>query len=334
MKTRSKLMALTMVFVIVLFSSSVLLFNNIVTIAKSNLEDTKTSFKEQQFKLIWGSLEHLLAQAESNSEMVSSNIEEDLRNLSEEQLQELRKDMDNGILNHDLHEILNDNIEEANFNNISNHRNGIVVMSTKGFMEDYNYRRANPELSQSNALLRDWETSLNSSYNRDLDKDAIDKLLNRTSGIIALESYDLTKNNNHIKIKEFTYDSLLEVFCKEGLNGLRNYQIFVPSYITDTGDIFGTEDIVHGAKVDNHKIIVVQEFNLYDQIIINDNGIFSDEEINDTDDRYSELFRWLYAFGSGLIVAVCILIFYFCSIYNKVLELEEENRKASENNQT
>ena len=333
MKTRSKLMAVTMVFVIIIFSSSVLLFNNIVTIAKSNLEDTKLSFKEQQFKLIWGSLDHLIAQAEVESNKISSNIERDLKELPDNKLEKLREDMDNNVINDDLHHILNTNIKDVIFNNISNHRNGVVIMTNDGFIEDFNYRRARSE-SNTNNIVRNWDSSINSSYNKELDKDAIDKLLNRTSGIIAMESYDLTKTENHIKIKELTYDSLFEVFCNEGMNGLRNYQIFVPSYITDTGDIFGTDDIIHGTKTDNHKIIIVQEFNLYDQIIINDGGIFGDEEINATDSRYSELFNMLYSFGSVLIAAVCALIFYFCYIYNKIIELEEEKHIDEEDSQT
>jgi hypothetical protein len=314
-------MAATMIFVILIFSSSVLLFNNIINIAKSNLEDTKTSFRVQQFKLIWGSLDHLHAQAEENSKLISSNIEYELKNLSESKIQKLREDMDKNSINEDLHKILNDNIKNVKFNGINNHRNGIVVMTSEGFIEDFNYRRAST--SKEGALLRDWETGLETSYNKQLDKDAIDKLLNRSSGIIAMESYDLTKNSNHIKIKELTYETLLEVFCEEGIEGLRNYQIFVPSYITDTGDIFGTDDIVHGTKVENHKIIVVQEFNLYDQIMINDGGIFSDEEVDETDARYSDLFNMLYTFGLVLIAAVCALIFYFCDVYNRILELEE-----------
>ena len=330
MKTRSKLIATAMVFVIAIFSSSALIYNNIINIAKSNLEETKLSFKEQQFKLLWGSLDYLIAQAEESAEEISLNIEEDLRNLSEDKLKQLQEDMSNNVLNGDLHEILADNIKDKNFNGISNHRNGIVIMTSKGFIEDFNYRRAGSE--NSTALLRDWESGLSKSYNKALDADAIDKLLNRSSGIIALESYDLTKNSEHIKIEELTYDTLLEVYCKEGMDGLKNYQIFIPSYITDTGDVFGTDDIFHGTKVDNHKIIVVQEFNLYDQIIINDGGIFSNEEIDATDDRYQDLFRWLYMFGIGLIIAVCILIFYFCNTYNKLLELEieeEENNDQS-----
>lgn len=332
MKSQTKFMAITMIFIVIIFSSSTLLYKNIVSIAKTNLSETTESFRKQQFKLIWGSLEYLIAQAEEESKKVALAIEEDLRNLPEENLNRLQEDMTNQVINKDLHSILLKNIENKNFNNINNHRNGIIIMSLKGYIEDFNYRRA--DINNHNSIVRDWESSLGISYNKELDADAIDKLINRSSGVIALESYDLTKDDNHILINELTYDSLLEVFCKEGISGLRNYQILVPSYITDTGDIFGTSDIVHGSKVDNHKLIVVQEFNLYDQIIINDNGIFNDEEINQTISRYNNLFRWLHSFGIVMIASVCALIFYMCGIYNRAIEYEcddEENNTPTNN---
>ena len=42
----------------------------------------------------------------------------------------------------------------------------------------------------------------------------------------------------------------------------------VPAYITPTGDIFGIEDVsAYGNKNNNDKIIVVQKFNVYQQIM-------------------------------------------------------------------
>lgn len=314
---------LTFILIIVcLFTASVFMYKFIVDKLVENSEMTKQSIKEEQFNIIWTSLENLQLEAEKDVTEISKNIESDLLNLSEEELLQLQEDMDNDILNHNLHEILNSNIRGISFNDVNNHMNGLVVMTTDGYIEDFNYHRA--VISTEESIVRSWQVDIDKSYNKELEKDAIDKLLNRNSGVIALESYNLTKNENHIKIDELTYESLLKVFLTEGISGLRNYQIFVPYYITDFGDIFGNPDIMHGTKLDNNKLIIVQEFNLYDQIMENQDNLFNDKQIENVTARYDVILRLLYIFGISLITAIISLILYLCNIYNTLLYNESE----------
>lgn len=327
MKSKSKFIMGMMILIIILFSSSVFAYKVIINTVKSNAEKTIEAMKEEQFKVIWFSLQNLQLQSEKEVSRISANIEEDILALPEDKLTRLQYDMTNNIHNDDLHDILMKNIENQKLNDINNHRNGLVVMSTKGYIEDFNYRRAKSVSTHENNSFRVWQDSIENSYNKELEKNAIDKILNRTSGVIALESYDLVKNSDHIKIKEMNYESLLEVFLAEGMEGLRNYQIFVPYYITDIGDIFGIPDISQGIMVSNNKIIIVQEFNLYDQIMANQNEIFNDDQIKNLTDRYNNLLRLLYIFGIMLIMAVCGVIFYFCSLYNSIVEYEEREKQ-------
>lgn len=327
MKSKSKFIMGMMILIIILFSSSVFAYKTIIDTIKSNSEKTIEAMKEEQFKVIWSSMHNLQLQSEKEVSRISSQIQEDILALPEDKLKRMQYDMTNNIHNNDLHIILMRNIENQSLNDINNHRNGLVVMSTKGYMEDFNYRRANSVSTHDSDSFRVWKDSIENSYNKELEQNAIDKMLNRTSGIIALESYDLVKNNDHIKIKEMNYESLLEVFLAEGMEGLRNYQIFVPYYITDIGDIFGVPDISQGIMVSNNKIIIVQEFNLYDQIMANQNEIFNDNQIKNLTDRYNNLLRLLYIFGIMLIMAVCGVIFYFCSLYNSIVEYEEKEKQ-------
>ena len=275
---------LTIILVIAcLFTASVFMYKTVLDKMSNNRQDSVEAFKEEQFNIIWSSLETLQLQAEKEVIEVSKHIEEDILSLSPEQLLKLEEDMYNDVLNNDLQEILNSSIKNHALNNIKNHMNSIVVMTTDGFIEDFNYYRVSEE---SDTNIRSWQTAIENSYNPELEQDAFDKLLKRSSGIIALESYNLLKHDNHIKINELTYDSLLNVFLEEGIDGMKNYQIFVPYYITDFGDIFGKPDIVHGTKFDNNKLIVVQEFNLYDQIMNRHNDLFHDSEIQNVIKRY------------------------------------------------
>jgi hypothetical protein len=304
----------------------VFLYSNIINTVKDNLHDTTEAFKEEQFNVIWSFLNDLQEKAEDKVTKISLNIETKILNLSNEDLEKLHADMESNSFNENLHNILTSNIQNQCLNGINNHRNGIIVTTTKGYIEDFNYRRANIAGNKNASLFREWAYNYENSYNRPLEENAIDKLLNRTSGIIALESYDLINNPNHIKIKELTYKTLLGVFLEEGMEGLRNYQIFVPYYITDLGDIFGTPDIFHGTKVENHKIIVIQEFNLYDQLNNHSvSKIFDEAQIDNLNSRHTEVLNQLYIFGIALVTAVCALIFYFCTVYNSLIAHEESD---------
>ena len=314
--------------VVCICTASVFMYKSVIDKISYNRDATTEAFKEEQFKVIWSSLEALYIQAETEVTEISESIEDNILDLSDDQLLKLQQDLTNDTLNQDLHKILNSNMEGKNLNGISNHMNSIVVMTTDGFIEDYNYNRA---VETNGSSVRSWELAIDNSYNKELEQDAINKLLNRNSGIIALESYNLTKDDNHIKINELTYESLLEVYLEEGINGLRNYQIFVPYYITDFGDIFGTPDIIHGSKVDNNKLIVVQEFNLYDQVMYKQYNLFNDEQVKEINARYNDLLRLSYVLGITLVTSVIALIIYLCNMYNTLLVDEEEETLIDNN---
>lgn len=335
MKIKPKNLLGMMMTIVLIFSSSTILYKHIITTVQDNLDLTVKELREEQFNTVWSSLLDFQEQAKQDVDVISSKIENDIYSLSDDELKQLNYDMDNNIFNEKYHNILISNIEDYKFNKVDNHQNGIVIMNTNGYVEDFNYRRAqnclNDEHMHNSHLCREWGYSVDHSYNKELEKDAIDKLLNRTSGIIATESYNITHINNHIMIDELTHETLLNVFKEEGVNGLRNYQIFIPHYITNVGDIFGTPDITHGVKLDNHKIIVVLEFNLYDQLA----NKYPDYENIDIDEliyRTDNLLRWLYIFGIVTIVTVVILILYLCSVYNELILREINNEEIESEN--
>lgn len=318
MKIKPKNLLGMIMTIILIFSSSAILYRNIIVTVEENLGLTIQELKQKEFETIWSHLEDFHEHARQEVDIIASNIEDDILSLPEDKLEQLHSDMDNDIINQDFHNILNSNIENYNFNGIDNHQNGVIIMNMKGYVEDFNYRRASEcSITDEAHSCREWSCSIENAYNQELEKDAVDKLLNRTTGIIATESYNITHNNNHIMIEELTYDALLNVYLEEGLNGLRNYQIFVPHYITNVGDIFGTPDINHGVKLENHKIIVVMEFNLYDQLT---NGYLNDDVNTDSlTYRYDTLLRELYIFGLVIMVTVVVLILYLCSVYNDLI---------------
>lgn len=329
-KAKSKIIIRAMLAVILICTTSIFLFKNIIVQINSNREKTIESFKEEQFKTIWNTLNSLQTQSKREITKISKNIEKDILELPKQDFTKIQENMDNDRYSETLHNIFMNHIKNESLNEINNHRNGIVIMTNDGFMEDFNYRRAENKTTEKSIRL--WDESIESSYNKILDKNAVDKLLNRTTEVIAFESYDITKDENHIKIKELNYESLYNIFSTEGLNGLRNYQIFVPYYITDLGDIFGVPDIKQGTKVDNNKIIIAQEFNLYDQITEgnNDNQLYDENEIKNIVSRYDNVLRQLQLLAVIIMILVFILIFCICPVYNIAID-QEENEKEDIN---
>lgn len=101
------------------------------------------------------------------------------------------------------------------------------------------------------------------------------------NAILADKAYSAIKNmniekNNYIfwqvgksktELTDMDLDSIYKVYKEEGTEGLKGYEMLIPMYITDNGDIFGTSDFnTLGEKNDNYKIIIVQRINLFDAL--------------------------------------------------------------------
>lgn len=112
-----------------------------------------------------------------------------------------------------------------------------------------------------------WDKFKDIHYNTILASKAIQALqdMNTKKYDFIFWEYTPTTIKNHDRIEDMDINKLLEVFHKEGLESLKSYEILVPIYITNDGDIFGTNDLNSlGEKIKNYKIMVVQRINIYD----------------------------------------------------------------------
>ena len=108
---------------------------------------------------------------------------------------------------------------------------------------------------------------IDSEYNPIITSQAINKLIyGKGYNLIFLE--DRSYNPNFEKMKVMNKESLKEIVQSEGIDCLKYYTILIPIYITEDGDIFGTLDISYdGSASNNHKMILVQKYNLYDAVV-------------------------------------------------------------------
>lgn len=298
------------IFIMIILISGLILYMYTVDRVKHAEEKSIEDYRIVQYERLYSELQLLTSQAYDNARNIAQNIETELR---QQNLDELKYDMDNGEINEEMYETIESVIEGRSMNNIDNYRNGIIVMTQNGILEDFNYERVSSIKDRS---LRTWDVEIDAAYNQELEKEAINRLLNHSNALIATETINRL-GMDHIKISTLSYESLREIFLKEGIEGFKNYQFMSPAYITENGDIFGQDDIVQGIKQPNHKIIIVQEFNLYDQLKHMNSELFEmDDHILYIKKDFSVTLSIMYIMGLFYIASTITLLFYFSHLYN------------------
>lgn len=325
---KSVIIARAMVFIILILISGLILYMYVVDRVRYTEERSITDYTEVQFERVWSELQILRGQAHDNAHFVAEKIEADLRT---QDLDEIKEDMDNRVINDVMYEIIKYHISDKSMNKIDNSRNGIVIMTQDGILEDFNYERVP---SSDKQYLRTWDDEINNAYNKNLEKEFIHRLLTQSNSIIATERSNCL-GEDHIKIDSMDYDSLKDIFMKEGIDGLKNYQFLCPVYITETGDIFGQNDIIQGVRQATHKIIVVQEFNLYDQLSKMESALLNmDDHISYIREDYSTTISIVYVMGLFYVASAISLLFYFSHLYNYYIGLYKENNDIVEESNT
>ena len=309
---RNYIIIITCIFFVILIA-----YSDIIKIIHSNHHEISNDYKSKQFDSIMMYYDDLYEDAYNQAIKVSNSIEKDIKENID--LDDLRYQMDNGIIPDELYSIFESNIKGKSLNNVKNSRNGLFVLNDKKVLIDYNYKRVN----NNGFRERIFESERTVQWNKPLYDNAIKNIFNQTGNIIAIETF-ASDNEDHIKIKSPEKDELEKVYKAEGLKGLECYQFLVPAYITDDGDIFGQKDFDKGLIQENHKFIVIQELNLCDQIKQEHPEIMDiEEDVNYYVDHPGSL-NILYLLGCMIIASYLIVIVILVNAYNNALE-ESEN---------
>lgn len=293
---------------------------------KESEKENINILKEERFEQIYSYATNLRALASVQSSEVAIAIESDIREQMD--MDQLKADLDANRTNMQLQQILHDNVYNKYLHCVENRRNSIFITSKTGIIEDGNYDRAGNSIP-----FRDWAYELENCYNSDLEKDAINKLLNHSSDLIITEHVNyLGKSDSnydtHKKIKSPSKEVLKEMYIEEGILGLRNYQFLTPAYITETGDIFGQPEISHGIAKETHTFIVVQEFNLYDQIKQNHPEMMDTSSLYEVETSYANILNIMHIIGIGYAVILVALLFLFSAKYNNYIDKHELEEKS------
>lgn len=260
---KNNLLPLPVIILILIFIligiSRYIFFNIEKDIHNSQLKELEEVTIATNWSLIEGTIREASLAAQSSSYFVSNNIVEEIHKEYPD-LELLKQDLDSNKFNETkLPKIILKNIENRYLFNIRNKHNDIFVIMNNGIAVDRN-------LDSLDTVYRSFEDEATTHFNYELAYQAFERLLeHKNHNIIYYEPEAPDNKENHNTIVSPSYDALYDIYCKEGIKGLKGYTVLVPTYITDNGDIFGTPDIsIYGKRVQNHKMIVVQRFNIYD----------------------------------------------------------------------
>lgn len=215
------------------------------------------------------------------------------------------------ILNPSEHSKLNRVLNSVIGNSYINHanpNNGIFVMTKNNIIWDKHAKSPLP-------------IKIEEIYDNAIDNNAIQNVVDRdfSEDYIILRTTDGETSSNNNLIRE-----IKDIIFRNDLEKLKRYEMLVPVYITETGDIFGVEDSNGVNKVDNFKIILVQKINIYDALQKYDEQIlFIEKELNSIDESVKNLalneVQWM-VFSLGYVVFIIIITRFIQNIVTNNIE--------------
>lgn len=213
--------------------------------------------QEQKEDMIKSILIQNQMKAKDRAEGVKDHIQQKLLESYHDRMDQLQVDLQSRNGSSDAFMIINDSIA-GKFMNKDNDDNRIFVVDRIGVI-------ANKSLWSATTSSRDWDQEIKRKINSDLARNAVTMILSKDDRFIYWSTD--RKDVGEYAHPTPSIETMIKEYRNNGLQSLSKFNVLVPAYITDTGDIFGTPDVDNsGHTISNQKIIIVQEFNAYDAL--------------------------------------------------------------------
>lgn len=298
---------------------------------KYNYTTNYTALKDRE----WGYIESLINENREKSvlqaDQVSEKIKTDLINKYGPNSEKLMNDMKNvsTLKNTPFLQILSSDIQ-GKYINFDSDNNDMFVVAKWDVTNNKPKKKNIPQgaIISDRSLncarfgsIRTFDMETSMHYNKQLALDAITKMLNQDNQDMIFWEFLRPDSRTHIKLTTCSEEQLKNVFYKEGIKGLYNYEFLNPSYLNPDSDIFNTYDVDYiGNRVNNYKLIINQGFLLRD-IITKYDQIFTkyDDDFYELHNRYS-YDAAVYELV-GILIIVNLLVIFICliNIQNKLV---------------
>lgn len=229
-----------------------------------------------------------------------------------------------------LREELSSNIFTTAPLSMDKNKNSIFVMVNGYILANYSHNIEFLSLIDDSI---DFGTPLRESikqiaYNQELCSAAICTIENQGTidGLIVWQK-DKPVNTEPVSVSEkqtlrksITWPVLENIFREHGLEGYDSYELLVPAYITEHGNIFGDFDTSKTAGKFNNKIIIVQRVDLKESLQKLIGTALSNLDIEEVDNRYNSIMRTVANIELLLYIGIIMFIVLTVNAMNRVIE--------------
>lgn len=186
------------------------------------------------------------------------------------------------------------------FTHVNNRNNDIFICNKNGIVADYSKE------AESVYTFIPWGADTDTIQSTPSIKgEVLDKLLdpNDVNTIIFKDGDE----------KIYSMDDLKEVYINDGIEEFKNYNVLVPVYISSD---LKSSSANYNIAMDDYSVIIVQEFNIYDQIMNMqpDLGKYSSTGFNENE--MDEIISVLYMLGFCLLIGDVVFITLIIHIHN------------------
>ena len=284
--------------------------NDLETMYTGNIEERKV----QEWDIIEMYIKELYRSLSYEMDDLSVDIEQKIIDTYDD-LDVLKEELDLKDYS-GLYKVVSPLIKDLYLSNIKNDRNDIFVATNDGIIADFSLSQIPywDETTTSNPTILSWQQYIDTSSNSDLTKESVNLILDQVNCIIFNERFNT--NGDHMIILQPYLSEMKKVYIEEGIDSLRNYTFLVPSYITDDGDIFGNIDIEHGYRYTTYKIIIVQEFNIFDQLKNNYPNVINENRYESIDNMFLQKLTTGNIIGLLIIAELFASIILSCKLFN------------------
>ncbi len=243
-------------------------------------------------------------------------------------IDKLRNSLTNNIYNENFDQLLRKTLQENVFTSggtMDENRNNIMVICNGKIIANYSHTDlygipyVNNEVIYNNDMR---EIIKDNFYNTELSLHALDQIEAQSDDLIVWQSTSPRDPNDKV-YTYFNTDTLREIFENKGIDGFASYEVLIPIYITDYGNIFGDYDTSSDVGK-NNKIILIQKLNLTDYFYnfnVN-NDLVSNNKINELEKSYLDMKIMINIFEILLYIGVgAYIVFITLNINGMVDEI-------------
>lgn len=292
---------------------------------KYNMDQTIVSYnnyKDARRDAEWDVIEMYINEMYNNleKELLDITVDLEISIISDyDNLDDLEKEFSKEDYSH-LYSIIEEKVKNTYLTPVKNDNNDLFVAVRDGIFMDYSISQIPYYSDTKTEDFRTWEEYINSSINPTLTRKAVDLILNQSNDVI-FNQIDGDQSFYSQQLKE-----LKKIYKEKGLEELKNFVFLVPAYITDDGDILGNLDIMYGHKYNTYKIILVQEFNIYDQLKVSYPSLVDEDRYKYLDIQQEQLIENQACLGMLIVLEVFACIVLSCIVFNLLFKGYRRNR--------